>query len=70
MIARFKNKNVRPAMYRAFLPLACAVLLAACAAPSEPETAERDGCRSLEAPIGSHMMYRTDCARPAGAAQR
>ena len=57
-------------MYRVSLSLACVVLLAACAAPSETATAERDDCRSLEAPIGSHMMHRADCARPADAVRR
>jgi hypothetical protein len=70
MIARFKKKNARSAMYRVSLTIACAILLVACAAPPESATAERDDCRSLEAPIGSHMMHRSDCAPPAGAAQR
>jgi starvation-inducible outer membrane lipoprotein len=57
-------------MYRVCLTVACAVLLAACATPPETATAESDDCRSLEAPIGSHLMHRSDCARPGGAVQR
>jgi hypothetical protein len=65
MIARFKNKNERPPMIRVCLSLACALLLAACAAaPEASATAERD-CSSVDAPTGSHLVRHTDCPRAA-----